>query len=341
MKFGILSAIILIHLVVLGFLFGPCRPDPDAKGSDVTEQVVEGPDGDETEDESGSGDTSPSQHYGPGFYTDALSPLPTALETASKTCRGGIAVDWTSRSVLWEKQDTTAYPIASLTKMMTVLLLMESLEQDQELTLQTPVRVTKQASKVGGRQVWLDPRDGSFTIDQLLKCTLVFSANDAAYLLGQFLGGGDHQTFVDRMNSRAHQLGLTHFTFHNANGLPEGNEKKENKGCARELSYLAGSLLEYPQVLKWSQTTRETLTSDFREKKGDEPTMLTTTNKLLGNVRGVNGMKTGFTNAAGWCMAATCERDGRVVIVVVTGCKVAEARNALVKNLIEWAYKGN
>jgi len=339
-KFTILSAIILIHLVVLGLLLGPCRPGPDAKGGDVVDEAVEEPDGGDSESEPESAGTGSSQHYGAGFYADALSPLPDALEAASKTCRAGIVVDWTSRSVLWKKQDTAAYPIASLTKMMTVLLVMESLEQDQELTLQTPVRVTKQANGVGGRQVWLDPRDGSFTIDQLLKCTLVFSANDAAYLLGQFLGGGDHRTFVERMNSRSRQLGLTHFTFHNANGLPEGTKKLENKGCTRELSYLAGSLLEYPQVLKWSQTRLESLTSEFRER-GKGATMLTTTNKLLGKVEGVNGMKTGFTNAAGWCMAATCERDGRVVIVVVTGCKQADKRNDLAKGLISWAYKGD
>jgi D-alanyl-D-alanine carboxypeptidase (penicillin-binding protein 5/6) len=217
---------------------------------------------------------------------------------------------------------------------MTALLVMESLQQDQDLTLQTPVRVTREASQVGGRQVWLDPRE-TFTIDELLKCTLIFSANDAAYLLGQFLAGGDVHAFVDRMNRRARELGMTHFTFHNPNGLPEGKKELENTGCVRELSYVAGRLLEYPEVLKWSQTRVEHLASPRRK----QPTLLTTTNKLLGTVPGVNGMKTGFTDDAGWCMAATCERNGRTVIVVVVGCSDAKLRNPLVTQLVNWAYE--
>ena len=333
MKFLILGAIILIHLVVLGFLLGPCSPErggapqPEAGAaaaapSDVAAPAAEAP--------------VSSLTFGPRFYSESLAVLPPAVANAAQECAVGIVVDWSARTVLWKKQDEKAVPIASLTKMMTVLMLMDALEKDPALTLQTPVQVTKEASLVGGRQVWLDPHE-TFTLDQLLKCTLIFSANDAAYLLGQFLAGGDCATFVSRMNSHARELGLQHFTFHNPNGLPEGPRELENTGSARELSYLAGRLLNYPAVLKWSQTQNETLASPRRKPS----TMLTSTNKLLGTVPGVNGMKTGFTDDAGWCMAATCTRGGRTVIVVVTGCKEAKSRNALVASLVNWAYDQN
>jgi D-alanyl-D-alanine carboxypeptidase (penicillin-binding protein 5/6) len=335
-KFTILGIIIAVHLVILGFLFGPCRPDRQktAEGADTTAgQGAETPDGGATEDEPPAAASDAS--YRPSFYTDALAPLPAGIQAAARDCKAGVVVDWSARTVLWKKADETATPIASLTKMMTVLMVMEALEKDPQLTLKTPVRVTKQASGIGGREVWLDTHE-TFTIDELLKCTLIFSANDAAYLLGQFLAGGDMRTFVSRMNRRAKELGMTHFTFHNPNGLPEGAKRLENTGCVREISYLAGRLLEYPDVLKWSGTRVEHLESPRRSP----PTLLTTTNKLLGHVRGVNGMKTGYTDAAGWCMAATCNRDGRVVIVVLVGCSDSKARNALATQLIGWAYGG-
>lgn len=345
MKFLILGAIILVHLVVLGFLLGPCSPE---RGG-VAPQPETGQDGSAP---AGSGqaaalpgDVEPaasSLTFGPRFYSESLAVLPPELAAAAQECAVGIVVDWSARTVLWKKQDEKAVPIASLTKMMTVLMLMETLEKDPALTLQTPVQVTKESSLVGGRQVWLDSHE-TFTLDELLKCTLIFSANDAAYLIGQFLAGGDCTTFVSRMNSHARELGLQHFTFHNPNGLPEGPQELENTGCARELSYLAGRLLDYPAVLKWSQTKNETLASPRRKPA----TMLTSTNKLLGTVPGVNGMKTGFTDDAGWCMAATCTRGGRTVIVVVTGCKEVNTanglvgRNALVASLVNWAYDQN
>ena len=336
MKFVILGTIIVVHLVVLAFLMGPCKPSPPPAPAAADEDA--GSAGGETaaEPDAPASVGSPRQYHA-GFYAETLQALPDALNAASNECSAGIVVDWTARTVLWKKRDTAPVPIASLTKMMTVLLLMESLEEDQDLTLQTPVRVTRSASKVEERQVWLDPRE-TFTLDDLLKATLIRSANDTAYLIGEFLAGGSHGTFVERMNRRARELGLSRFAFLNAHGLPEGG--KENQGCPRELSYLAGRLLEYPQVLKWSQTKLEYLHSDLRTAKG-EPFMLTSTNKLLGVVPGVNGMKTGFTNAAGWCMATTCERNGRVIIVVVTGCEAAKSRDALVKGLVEWAYRGN
>jgi D-alanyl-D-alanine carboxypeptidase (penicillin-binding protein 5/6) len=332
-KFTILGIIIAIHLVVLGFLFGPCRPDQQVADAETQPKQGETPAAGDGKGADRDPSRAPDTSYRPGFYADALVPLPAAIQSAARDCKAGIVVDWTARTVLWKKADETAKPIASLTKMMTVLMVMEALEKDPELTLKTPVRVTKQASGIGGREVWLDPHE-TFTVDELLKCTLIFSANDAAYLLGQFLAGGDARTFVSRMNRRAKELGLTHFTFHNPNGLPEGSERLENTGCVRELSYLAGRLLEYPEVLKWSGTRVEHLESPRRSPA----TLLTTTNKLLGHVRGVNGMKTGFTDDAGWCMAATCDRDGRIVITVVVGCSASKVRNALVTKLIGWAY---
>jgi len=332
-KFIILGAIIVVHLVVLGLMLGPCQPARERPEQPAAGETPGGEAPSSVAPPAAPPPASRFSAFGPGFYSEAPGTLPPALAAAAQGCRSGIVVDWSARTVLWKKQDEAAVPIASLTKMMTALLVVEALEKDPAITLETPIRVTREANRIGGREVWLDMRE-TFTLDEMLKCTLIFSANDAAYLLGQFLAGGDCSVFVERMNRRARELGMARFTFHNPNGLPEGSQRLENMGCAREVSYLAGRLLDYPQVLKWSQTRSETLASPLRKPA----TMLTSTNHLLGSVPGVNGMKTGFTNAAGWCMAATCERNGRVVIVVVTGCERADSRNALVTDLIEWAY---
>lgn len=349
MKYWIGLAVIVVHVVLLGLFFGPWRTRAPATGTPTPGSPPPGstPTNPSTAPAPASATTPPAptatagaagpaagtdERFSAAFFRRAERPLPAKLQSAAAACRSGVVVDWSARTVLWSKADTRAVPIASLTKMMTVLLVVEALESGSELTLTTPVTVTREAALVGGRQVWLDPRE-TFPVQDILRAALIHSANDAAFLLAQRLAGSEGG-FVKRMQARAAALGLASFTFNNAHGLPDGPTQRENLGSAVELAYLAGRLLRYPKVIEWTSTRVSFLEPRVDGKK----TQLVNTNRLVSRVPGVNGMKTGFTDKSGYCLVATCERQGRQVIVVATGCQKSADRDQLVTDLIEWAY---
>jgi D-alanyl-D-alanine carboxypeptidase (penicillin-binding protein 5/6) len=356
MKYGIGVAVIALHLVLLAVFFGPTsrrgeKPlsptpvTPTAAGAGPTATAL-------SLSPRPAPPTTPTPPaaplatplltpppagqalapYSTTFFAKAVRPLPRQLEAAAAACRTGVVIDWSARKQLWGKAETRTVPIASLTKMMTVLVLVQDLETRTDLDLTTPIPVTREAALVGGRQVWLDPRE-TFPLQDIMRCALIHSANDAAFLLAQRVSGSE-SAFVKRMQERATLLGVTGLAFHNAHGLPEGPTQRENTGCAIELAYLAGRLLQYPQVLEWTGTRLSYLEPRLDGKK----TQLLNTNRLVGRVRGVNGMKTGFTDKAGYCLVATCDRARRQVIVAVTGCARSAERDDLATGLIEWAY---
>ncbi len=261
--------------------------------------------------------------------------LSGAVAELAEDCRAGLLVDWSNRRVLWEKDAARAVPIASMAKMMTALRLMEEVDRRADWSLQTPVRVTRSAAAVGGRQVWLDPRE-TFTLDELLKIIMIHSANDAAYLIAEFIGEGRVEGFVESMNQRARELGMAQAEFVNPHGLDTRADGPQNRASAYELAWLAARLLEYPRVVHWSSTwTSSIRDDDARFDRFD----LVNTNRLVHSLSGVDGMKTGYTGVAGFCLTATCRRDGRRLIAVVTGSPSADARNRLVEALFEWGYQ--
>lgn len=264
---------------------------------------------------------------------NAARRLPPALTANEQHCTAGILVDWTQRRILWAKAPDTPVPIASMTKMMTALLLIEAVRQDPMIELNTPVRATRTAARIGGRQVYLDFRE-TFTVDELLKCMMIFSANDIAYLTAEFLAGGNVDLFVRRMNERAAELGMTKTRFRTPNGLPP-RDGAPDIGTARDMAVLAAEVLHYPEVTKWASTWLAYIREDSERF---DRFQLVNTNRLIRESPGVNGMKTGYTGAAGFCLAATCERNDRVLIGVVTGFPSAGERNAFVKQLLDWGY---
>ena len=348
MRLWIRIVVIAAHVALILLIVGPCRhtcwpwkksspapadrktenPAPDSRdttaGKDATPTTKPPP------EISGSSRSIPP--YSATFFTEArIDPSP-ALRKQIDICRTGVLVDWSRRRLLWGKKETKAVPIASLTKMMTALLLMEAIRDDPALRLDKKIQVTREAAAVGGRQVWLDPRE-SFPLQDILRAMMIHSANDAAFLISQTVAGSETE-FVKRMNRRAKTLGLHSFVFHNAHGLPEGPTREENMGSAIELAYLAGRLLAYDDVTRWTSTRLSYLEPRIDGKK----TQLLNTNKLVGRVPGVNGMKTGYTSKSGYCLTATCNRDNRKIIVVVTGCARGTERDKLAAALIEWGY---
>jgi D-alanyl-D-alanine carboxypeptidase (penicillin-binding protein 5/6) len=341
MKYWIGFGVIAVHVVLLAVFFGPrtWRSPKPATGTAVVPPpgapaalpptAGSGPPPGTAAPPAGEQGIPP---YSTSFFTKTTRPLAPKLEIEAAACRTGVVVDWSARRLLWGKAETRAVPIASLTKMMTVLVLVQDLATRTDIGLSAPIQVTREAALVGGRQVWLDPRE-TFPLEDIMRCALIHSANDAAFLLAQRMAGSE-SAYVKRMQERAVALGVTSFSFHNAHGLPAGPTQLENTGSAVELAYLAGRLLQYPKVVEWSGTRLSYLEPRLDGKK----TQLLNTNHLVGRVRGVNGMKTGFTDKSGYCLVATCERAGRQVITAVTGCARSAERDDLAIDLIEWAY---
>lgn len=243
-------------------------------------------------------------------------------------CGTGILVDPATRKILWAKNADRAVPIASMTKMMTLLLAEEAIASGK-VHRDTVIRVTEAAYRIGGSQVWLDPRE-SFPLQELLKAVAIKSANDAAYLVGEYLGNGDIGAFVKRMNTRAKDLGMSNTTFYDAHGLGDG-AKRDNVSSARDMAILAEQLLSYPEVMRLASTPMDRFRDGKTELKNHN-------NLVFKRVPGVDGLKTGYTKNAGFCVTVTCERGGRRLIGCVTGFKDVKARDAFCKALLDWGY---
>lgn len=244
--------------------------------------------------------------------------------------KSGLLYDFTNNRLLWERESTKSVQIASMTKMMTALLAFEDEESRDDLSMDTVIKVTNAAFRIGGSQVWLDPRE-SFTLEELLISIMVKSANDSSYLVGEYLSDGSMDRFVDRMNQRAIEINMNSTNFFNAHGLPEGNTG--NTASCQDLARLAIALMRYDLALEWASIP----TYDFRANT-DKPTILANHNRLILTTKGVDGLKTGYTKGAGFCVTATCLRDGRRLIAVTTGFKSSKRRDTFTQELINWGY---
>ena len=267
------------------------------------------------------------------IYKDAVWGNIPSLKR-SNMAKTGILVDINNQTVLWAKKSRKSVPIASMTKMMTVLLALEEIEnKNSAINLDTIIPVTNEAYKIGGSQVYLDPRE-KFPIKELLKTMMISSANDSSYLIAQYIGGGDVNVFVKSMNKRAKEINMPKAHFSNPDGLPEKYSAQDNMATAEGLVFLATRLLQYPLVRKLA-TTR---LAYFRENT-KKPMMLVNTNRLVREkFNGITGLKTGYTRRSGFCLTATCKRGKQSLIAVVTGFQSNKERNEFVKNLLNWGY---
>lgn len=234
-----------------------------------------------------------------------------------------IVVDARTNEVLLEDQaDDARYP-ASLTKMMTLYMIFEALERG-ELTMDTRLTASRNASRQPPSRLGLR-RGDTITVEQAIRALVVQSANDVATMVGERLGGSEAR-FAAAMTSRARELGLTDTRFANASGLPD----VRHRTTARDMARLAQALWrDFPEHYHVFQTP----SFAWRRSAGRNH------NRLLGQVNGVDGIKTGYTRASGFNLATMAERNGRRVIVVVLGGETAAARDAQVAYLVEGAYE--
>ncbi|MBM4312010.1 MAG: D-alanyl-D-alanine carboxypeptidase [Deltaproteobacteria bacterium] len=250
----------------------------------------------------------------------ARAPIPVV---SKDPYAGALLIDTDTGRVLFEHNaDARLYP-ASLTKLMTFLIVIEALENKQ-ITLKDTVTACAEAESMGGSQVYLR-RGEQFSVEELLYALMIKSANDAAFALAKHVAGS-RQAFIERMNQRARQLGMTGSEFHSMHGLPPSQGQKPDCTTARDIAKLCRELLRHDTTLRYTSTeTRPFRTNEF---------IMRNHNHLLKSVDGCDGLKTGYYRAAGFSIAATAARNDRRVLAIVMCSRNRLVRDAEAKKLL-------
>ena len=233
------------------------------------------------------------------------------VELSSKS---GLLMDYSSGEILFEKDATNHLPVASMVKMMTILIALEEFEEGN-VSLDTMISTTENASGMGGSQVFIDPYV-EYSFEDLLKSVIVASANDASVALAEYFNGNE-KSFVNRMNRRAKELGMNDTNYSNCTGLPA----PEQYSCAKDSCVLMREILKHDLYHKYSSIWMDTLT----HPSGRE-TELVNTNKLIRYFQGCDGGKTGSTNEAGCCLTASAKRGDMRLISCIIGAENSKTR---------------
>lgn len=243
--------------------------------------------------------------------------------------KGAILMDCNTGTVLQEKNSHDKLPLASVTKVMSMLLIMEAIDSGR-LTYDTKVTVSEHSYSMGGSQVWLEPGE-VFTVDELLKAVAIHSANDATVALAEAIAGSE-DAFVNMMNDKAQELGMTDTKFLDCTGLTDIG----HYSSAYDIALMSRELLmKYPEITKYTTTWH----AKFRENvPGKNPVSLDNTNKLVHYYKGTVGLKTGYTSVAGHCLAASAVRDGQQLISVVLGEPDSNTRFAESRKLLDYGF---
>ena len=248
------------------------------------------------------------------------------VSAADYDARSYILMEASTGRVLLEENADEALPPASVTKIMTLLLIMEAVA-DGRLKWDEMVQTSEYAASMGGSQVFLEPGE-EMPVSEMVKCVVVASANDAAVALAEKVAGSE-EAFVKRMNERAAELGMTNTVFLNTNGLDDGIDGHVTS--ARDIAIMSRELItKHPQILELSSIWMDTIR--------DGAFGLTNTNRLVRFYRGANGLKTGSTSKAKFCISATAERDGMQLIAVVMASPTRDARNETAKKLLDYGF---
>ncbi len=245
--------------------------------------------------------------------------------TAQADAISCILMDAKTGRVLYEKNADEALPPASVTKVMTMLLVFEALDAGT-IKLSDMVQASEHAASMGGSQIYLEPGE-EMSVDDLLKSLIVASANDAAVALAEYISGTE-EAFVARMNERAAELGMENTHFENTNGLDDTAEN--HLTSARDIAIMTRELIQHEEVFNYSTIWMDTIR--------DGAFGLTNTNRLIRFYKGATGLKTGSTAKAKFCISATAERDGVSLIAVVMGSPTRDTRNALAASLFDFGF---
>lgn len=253
--------------------------------------------------------------------------------------QGAIVVDANTGKILFEERASTyGYP-ASVTKLMTLLIVLDQVEAGK-IDLSDKVQITREGMGIGGSQAYLDVREsGLYSVDDLLKALMIHSANDAARVLGIHVAGSK-DAFVSMMNRKAHELGMNSTIYHSEHGLPPSDGSQPDISTPYDIALLSLAVLRHPQTLHYTGTQLTYLPPSPLRK---ERFMLANRNALVEGASdgyaGCDGLKTGYHSMGGWSLAATAERNGHRIISVVLGAPDKKTRNDVSKKLLDKGFE--
>ena len=244
--------------------------------------------------------------------------------------KSALLMDAATGTILFEKNSHEAMPPASVTKVMTMLLIYEA-EKDGQFGWKDPVQVSEHAASMGGSQVFLEPGEIQTAAD-MTKCIAIASANDAAVAMAEFVAGSE-EAFVERMNKRAKELGMADTHFENACGL----DVDGHVTSAYDIALMSRELMtSFPEIKKYTTTWQDTIR--HKTRKGESEFGLTNTNKLIRWYEGATGLKTGSTGKALYCLSGTAERDGLQLIAVVMAAPDFKVRFQETMKLLDYGF---
>ena len=253
-----------------------------------------------------------------GFATEETDPYSVEAKSA-------VLMEATTGTVLFSQNESEALSPASVTKVMTLLLVMEAIEAGQ-IALTDIVRISANAAGMGGSQVFMKEGE-EFTVEELLKCCVIASANDAAVALAEHACGTE-KLFVAKMNERAKELGLASTKFENTTGLDDTTTA--HLTSAKDIAIMSRELIKHPKITEYSRLWQDSIR--------DGAFTLTNTNRLVRFYKGCTGLKTGSTDKAGYCISVTAERDGLSLICVIMGAQSRDSRNSIAPGLLDYGF---
>lgn len=252
------------------------------------------------------------------------SVVPTAaLAEDSISAPSAVLMEATTGKIIFEKNPHEQRPCASVTKVMTLLLVFEALDSGK-LSLDDTITASEHAASMGGSDIWLENGE-TMSADDMIKATVVASANDAAVALAEHLSGSE-DAFIEQMNKRAEELGMNDTVFKNCNGLDE----EGHVTSANDVAIMSRELIRHEKIFDY--------TSIWLDNLRDGKTQIVNTNKLLKTYNGITGLKTGTTDDAGCCMSATATRGDVSLISVVLGCNTGKERFADAAALLDYGF---
>ena len=263
----------------------------------------------------------------------AASEPPSAQAGVSRLAKAAVLIENNSGRILFEKEKDTELVPASITKIMTLLLIFEALH-NKKITLEDSVSTSEFAASMGGSQVFLEPGETQ-TVDTMIKCISIASANDAAVAMAEYVSGSETE-FVKKMNEKAKELGMVHTSFKNCNGLDDSIQSG-HYSSAYDVALMSKELItKYPEISNYSTVWMDEITHTTR--KGTSQFGLTNTNKLIRTYNGITGLKTGSTSKAKYCLSATAERNGVSLTAVIMAAPDPKERFAEAAALLDYGF---
>lgn len=247
----------------------------------------------------------------------------SALSEDSVTAPAAVLMEFSSGKILFEKNPHEQRPCASITKVMTMLLVCEALDSGK-ISLDDTVTASAHAASMGGSDIWLEEGE-TMSVDDMIKATVVASANDAAVALAEYICGSE-EAFVEQMNKRAKELKMNETVFKNCNGLDEDGHVTS----AYDVAVMSRELMKHEMIFDYTSIWLDTLR--------DGETQIVNTNKLLKTYNGITGLKTGTTDDAGCCISASAQRDNLSLIAVALGAKTGKERFADAATLLDYGF---